>query len=140
MLFVLFYILREVYKCIQNVYIYIFFSEGAPAEDNFHTYINEGLDQSLIAEKRAPMRFGKRAAGFQDDLNEFKILRTVRAPMRFGKRSEKFKKAPMRFGKRAPMRFGKRDFEGPSYLNEDSFDYEDQMPNNLEMFALKHGF
>ena len=66
------------------------------------------------------MRFGKRA-GFQDDLNEFKILRSVRAPMRFGKRSEKFKKAPMRFGKRAPMRFGKRDYEGPSYINEDNF-------------------
>ena len=94
------------------------------------------------------MRFGKRdtgvlplkRAGYQDDLNEFKILRTARAPMRFGKRSEKFKKAPMRFGKRAPMRFGKRDFEGPSYLNEYNFDYEDQMSNNLDMFALKNGF
>ena len=92
------------------------------------------------------MRFGKRdvlplkRSGYQDDLNEFKILRTARAPMRFGKRSEKFKKAPMRFGKRAPMRFGKRDFEGPSYINEDNFDYEDQMSNNLDMFALKNGF
>lgn len=60
--------------------------------------------------------------------------------MRFGKRSEKFKKAPMRFGKRAPMRFGKRVYEGPSYINEDNFDYEDQMSNNLDMFALKSGF
>merc|ERR1712062_356225 len=82
------------------VVIYISTSEGAPAEDNFHTYINEGLDQSLIEEKRAPMRFGKRA----------------------------------------PMRFGKRDYEGPSYINEDNFDYEDQMSNNLDMFALKSGF
>ena len=124
------------------------FSEGSPAEDNFQSYINEGLDQSMIAEKRAPMRFGKRdgavlplkRAGFQDDLNELKILRTVRAPMRFGKRSEKFKKAPMRFGKRAPMRFGKRGFEGPSYLNEENYDYDDQVMNNLDMYALKNGY
>ena len=59
--------------------------------------------------KRAPMRFGKRE--FDDDLDEYQILRSARAPMRFGKR------APMRFGKRAPMRFGKRDFEAPSFVN-----------------------
>ena len=102
----------------------------------------------MLAEKRAPMRFGKRdgavlpmkRAGFQDDLNELKILRTAPAPMRFGKRSEKFKKAPMRFGKRAPMRFGKREFESPSYLNQENYDYDDQMMNNLDMFALKTGF
>ena len=58
---------------------------------------------------------------FEDDLNEFKILRSVRAPMRFGKRSDYVKRAPMRFGKRAPMRFGKRDFEDPSFVT----DYDD---------------
>lgn len=81
-------------------------------------------DAFLTGEKRAPMRFGKRAPmrfgkrGFEDDLNEFKILRSVRAPMRFGKRSEYIKRAPMRFGKRAPMRFGKRDFEDPSFFTD----------------------
>ena len=100
----------------------------------------------MLAEKRAPMRFGKREvlaplntlkrAGFQDDLNEFKILRTARATMRFGKRSDRLKKAPMRFGKRAPMTFGKRDQESPSYLNED-YNYEDPMLNNLDLYAVR---
>ena len=120
-------------------------SEVSPSQDNLNTYINEGLDQSMLVEKRAPMRFGKRdvsplttlkRAGFQNDLNEFKILRTARAPMRFGKRSDRLKKAPMRFGKRAPMRFGKRDLESPSYLNED-YNYEDPMLSNLDLYALK---
>merc|ERR1719189_2575333 len=57
--------------------------------------------------KRAPMRFGKRE--FDEELNEFKILRSARAPMRFGKR--------------APMRFGKRDYEAPSFMNYYNDDY-----------------
>merc|ERR1711936_390546 len=99
----------------------------------------------------APMRFGKRdeaflhlkraGAGLQEDLNEFQILRTVRAPMRFGKRSDRFKKAPMRFGKRAPMRFGKRDLESPSYSNEENYDYEDQMDNHFDLYsALRNAY
>ena len=66
--------------------------------------------------KRAPMRFGKRE--FNDEQNEFQILRSARAPMRFGKRSDLSKRAPMRFGKRAPMRFGKREFEAQSNVND----------------------
>merc|ERR1711997_38676 len=70
---------------------------------------------------RPPMRFGKRE--FDEELNEFKILRSARAPMRFGKRSDTTKRAPMRFGKRAPMRFGKRDYEAPSFMNYYNDDY-----------------
>ena len=77
----------------------------------------------------------------EQDLNEFKILRTVRAPMRFGKRSDRLKKAPMRFGKRAPMRFGKRNLESPSYSNEENYDYEDQMDNHFDLYsALRNAY
>ena len=137
---------------------------------SLHTYSNEGSDQSIPTEKRAPMRFGKRdeaflhlkraGAGLQEDLNEFKILRTVRAPMRFGKRSDRFKKvlpeykfrsfykyykfylgkAPMRFGKRAPMRFGKRDLESPSYLNEENYDYRAPAYNSGDLFGLTNDY
>merc|ERR1712141_733370 len=116
-------------------------------------------------QRRAPMRFGKEGfnknsvnfefekvhkrgealkrsgSDLEQDLNEFKILRTVRAPMRFGKRSDRLKKAPMRFGKRAPMRFGKRNLESPSYSNEENYDYEDQMDNHFDLYsALRNAY
>jgi len=101
-------------------------------EDNLRGHLNN-LEGSISEDhqdiKRAPMRFGKRAPmrfgkrEFDEELNEFKILRSARAPMRFGKRSDTTKRAPMRFGKRAPMRFGKRDYEAPSFMNYYNDDY-----------------
>ena len=67
----------------------------------------------LPAEKRAPMRFGKRSM----DLDYFDTEK--RAPMRFGKRmvpvlSQGQLSAIEDLEKRAPMRFGK---ERPQFYN-----------------------
>ena len=57
-------------------------------------------DESLELQKRAPMRFGKRAEPVYPD-----ILYEDQNDI------YEYKRAPMRFGKRAPMRFGKRSFD-----------------------------
>ena len=64
-------------------------------------------DESLDLIKRAPMRFGKRADSqypdvLYEDQNDI----------------YEFKRAPMRFGKRAPMRFGKRTVDEGFYVDQ----------------------